>query len=361
MTATLTSERLEVRDFDDFQALALRNVWQDGLPLIPPTEDRVEAMLAFCDRDPARSLGTVAPYYGDATLEKIAIIAVMAGCAPEYFPIVVAAVEAIIQPEFNLYGIQATTSPVTPLVIVSGPIGDEIGLNAADNAFGHGNVANATIGRALRLVMIILGGGTVEPQIDRSTHGFPGKYTFCAGENIAATPWDPYAVQQGFAPTTTTVSVFGVHGFHSMVDIVSDDASDLLRTLAAGVAATGTNNMTHGGEALLIMCPEHAAIVGASGWSLSDVRHFLFEHARVDMTRLPEGFRSYLRSRRPKWVDQDRYPVVDRPEQHQVLVVGGTGIHSVYLPSFGSTQAVTRPVVDAAGGPVRTLSQLRRT
>lgn len=359
MSAALTAERIEVRDYDDFQALALRNTWQDGLPLVPPTEDRVAAMLTYCDRDPSYSYGTVAPFYGNATVEKLAIIAVMAGCAPEYFPVVCAAVEAVVQPEFNLYGLQATTSPVTPLVIVSGPLADEIGVNSADGAFGHGNVANATIGRALRLVLVILGGGTVEPQVDRSTHGFPGKYSFCAAENTAATPWDPFPVQRGFDRSTSTVSVFGVHGFHSMVDIVSDDAADLMLTLSAGVAATGTNNMTHGGEALLVMCPEHAAIVGDSGWSVSDMQHFLFEHARIDMTRLPEGFRTYLRSRRPKWVDQDRYPVVDRPEQHQILVVGGTGIHSVYLPSFGSTTAVTRPIVDAGGNPVPNLAALR--
>jgi hypothetical protein len=357
-TAILTSERVDVDGLEGFQALAALENWQDGFPLVPPTEERVSAMLRYCDREPGESVGTVAPYYGEATYEKLAIVSVMAGCAPEYYPIVCAAVEAAVQPEFNLYGIQATTSPVTPLVIVGGPLAEEVGLNAADNAFGHGNPANATIGRALRLAMIILGGGTVKPAIDRATHGFPGKYSFCAGEHRAATPWEPFAVRAGHGPEETTVSVFGVHGFHSMVDIVSDDAEGLMATLAAGVAAAGTNNMTHGGEALLVMCPEHAAIVAGSGWTVEDIQHYLFEHARIDMTRLPRGFRDYLKSRRPKWVDQDRYPVVDQPDQHQILVVGGTGIHSVYMPSFGSTSAVTRAIVDVHGTAVASVADL---
>jgi hypothetical protein len=360
MSVSLASERIDVNGIAGFQKLAIERHWQDGLPLVPPTEADVEAMLAYCDCDPSTSIGHVAPAYGDATIEKLAIIAVMAGCEPEHFPLLCAAVEAIVQPEFNLYGIQATTSPVTPLVIISGPIADEVGINGADNAFGHGNVANATIGRAVRLVMIILGGGTVDPPVDKSTHGFPGKYSFCAGENVKASPWGRFAVRQGFDTEDTTVSVFGVHGFHSMVDIVSNRAEDVMATLAVGVAAGGTNNMTHGGEALLVMCPEHAAIVAKDDWTVEDVQNFLFEHARIDMTRFPDGFRSYLRSRRPKWVDQDRYPVVDSPDQYQILVVGGTGIHSIYMPSFGSTKAVTRAVVDQVGAKAKRLNDLSR-
>ncbi len=344
---------------EGFQAFALANAWQDGLPLVPPTPQRVEAMLKYCDRSPSYSVGGVAPHYGDATIEQLAIIAVMAGCTPPLFPFVVAATKAIIHPEFNLFGIQATTSPVTPLVIVSGPIGEEVGINSKDNAFGPGNVANATIGRALRLVMIVLGGGTTNPPVDRATHGFPGKYTFCSGENIDGTPWDPFYVREGLDRSSTAVSVFGVHGFHSMVDIVSSEGKDLLATLAAGVAATGTNNMTHGGQALLMMCPEHAAILSRSGWTVSDIQHYLFEHARIDMTRIPRGFRSYLESRRPKWGDNDRYPVTDSPDDYQILVVGGTGIHSVYLPSFGSTRSVTEPLVDAQGKPALKLDDLK--
>jgi hypothetical protein len=339
--------RIEVDDFEGFQALARERAWQDGLPLVPPTPERVAAMLEQVGDDPLEVVGEIAPYYGIATIEKLAIIAVMAGCSPEHFPLVRAAVEAAVAPEFNLYGIQATTSPVTPLIIVSGPVVDRVGINAQDNAFGHGNAANATIGRALRLVMIILGGGTVEPRVDRSTHGFPGKYSFCAGEHRDATPWEPFSVQRGFPADASTVTVFGVHGFHSIVDMVSNSAAELMRSLAAGVAASGTNNMTHGGEALLVMGPEHAAIVAGSGWTLADIRNFLFDHARIDMTRLAPAYRSYLTSRRPVWVDQDRYPVTDRPEDYQVLVVGGTGIHSVFMPSFGSTRAVTRPVAGA--------------
>ncbi|MFC4941950.1 hypothetical protein [Pseudonocardia sp. GCM10023141] len=346
MTMVLTSERIEVASLEGFQQHALEQAWHDGLPLVPPTEDRVQRMLEHCVRPADESLGAVAPYYGLATIEKLAIIAVMAGCRPAYFPILLTAVQAVIKPEFNLYGIQATTSPVAPLILVSGPIAEQVGMNAGDNAFGQGNVANATIGRALRLVLIILGGGTIVPQVDRATHGFPAKYSFCASENVAATPWQPFAVRRGLEPATSAVSVFGVHGFHSMIDMVSSTAEELMPSLSAGVAASGTNNMTHGGEGLLVLSPEHAEIIHGSGWTIRDVQNYLFEHARIDMTRLAPALRTYLRTRRPKWVDQDRYPVTDSPDDYQVIVVGGTGIHSVFLPSFGSTRAVTLPVLD---------------
>jgi hypothetical protein len=361
VTAVLKSRRLEVDGLEAFQQLAIEHAWQDGFPLVPPTLARVQAMLRYCDLPPDRVLGSVPPFYGEASIEKLAIISVMAGCGPAYFPVVCAAVQAVLEPEFNLYGIQATTSPVTPLVLVSGPIAEEVGIGSGDNAFGHGNVANATIGRAVRLVMIILGGGTVDPQVDRATHGFPGKYSFCAAENRPATPWPTFATRRGFDADASTVSVFGVHGFHSMVDIVSSAAEDLMLTLSAGVAATGTNNMTHGGEALLVLSPEHAAIIGQSGWTADDAGRFLFEHARIDMTRLPTDFRAYLRSRRPAWVDPDRYPVTDRWEDFQVVVVGGTGIHSVFLPSFGSTRAVTQPISDASGRPVSSIRELEQS
>lgn len=354
----LTSEKIEVASPDAFQRLASDRAWQDGLPLVPPTEDRVRAMFEYCDRPADASLGSIAPYYGVAAVEKLAIIAVMAGCRPAHFPILLAAVQCITKPEFNLYGIQATTSPVAPLIVASGPIADQAGMNSRDNAFGQGNEANATIGRALRLVLIILGGGTIVPQVDRATHGFPAKYSFCVSENVQATPWQPFHVQRGLESTTSAVSVFGVHGFHSMIDMVSSTAEELMPSLAAGVAASGTNNMTHGGEALLVLCPEHAEIIHNSGWTVRDLQNYLFEHARIDMTRLAPALRTYLSTRRPKWVDQDRYPVTDRADDYQVIVVGGTGIHSVFLPSFGSTRAVTQPILDRNGSPIRNLSDV---
>ena len=348
----LRSERFIVEDsLEAFNALAEEQGWGDGLPLVPPTLERVEAMLAYCDRDPGESIGRVAPNWADATYEAVAINAVMAGCRPEYFPVVCAAVEAVVDPAFNLYGIQATTNPVAPFVLVNGPIARELNFNARGNAFGQGWSANATVGRALRLVLLNIGGG--KPQtLDRATQGFPAKYTFCAAENESESPWDPYHVERGFGREDSAVTVMGTQAFHNIIDITSRNAVDVLTTMAAGMAVWGTNNMTHGGEPVLVLSPEHAQMCADEGWSKDEVRKFLWERARVDMRKLPESCSVLMQTRRPRWVDMTNYPVCDRPDDIILLVIGGPGIHGVYLPSFGATRAITRPITGRDGTPV---------
>src|SRR5262249_26554270 len=182
--------------------------WTDGLPIVPPTEERVARMLAASDLDPSFSLGPMPPRWGEATIVKLAVNAVMAGCKPEYFPVVVTAVKAILAKPFNLYGGQGTTNPATPVLIVNGPIAREHGVNAPGNLFGPGFRANATIGRAIRLIMTTIGGG-VPQQADKSTLGNPAKYTCCFAENEAESPWAPLHVERGFAAETSTVTAFG--------------------------------------------------------------------------------------------------------------------------------------------------------
>jgi hypothetical protein len=258
-------------------------------------------------------------------------------------------VEGLLDPAFNLYGIQVTTNPVTPLALVNGPIARRIGVNGGPNAFGPGWRANATIGRALRLVLTNVGGGR-PGELDRATQGQPAKYTCCAAENEAETPWASLAAERGVAPDRSAVTVVGVQAFHNIIDLTARSAHELLAVLAAGVAVVGTNNVTHGGEPLLALSPEHARRLAADGFGKDDVRRFLYEHARIRLTALPAPFVELLRGRRPRWLNFEAAPITDRWEDFLLAVVGGPGSHSLFLPTFGSTRAVTRPIDEPDGG-----------
>jgi hypothetical protein len=330
-------------DLGDFQDEMLRRNLGDGLPLIPPTPERVSAMLTATRRAPDEVVAELPPARGLATVEAVAANAVMAGCVPTHLPVVLAAVEAVADEAFNLYGIQDTTNPVTPLVIVNGPVRHAIGMNLGINTFGPGNRPNAVIGRALRLVLHNIGGGH-PGTLDRATQGQPAKYTFCAPEHEERNPWEPFHVEHGYDPASSAVTVFGVHGFHNIIDLTASSAEELLDMLAAGMAAVGTNNLTHGGETLLALAPEHAERLASDGFSKDAVRRYLFERARIDITRLPAAFQELMRTRRPRWFDQRRLPITDAAAEINLVVAGGTGIHSAFLPMFGSTVAVSRPV-----------------
>jgi hypothetical protein len=180
--------------------------WTDGLPIIPPTEARVQRMLDGTRRDPQTLLGRIPPRWGDVTVEKVAINALMAGCLPDYMPVLLTAVEAMLEPEFNLYGIQATTHPVAPLLILNGPVVRDLDVNNSYNAYGPGWRSNATMGRAIRLLLLNVGGG-LPGQGDRSTQGSPAKFSYCIAENEARNPWTPLHVDRGFASTVSTVTV----------------------------------------------------------------------------------------------------------------------------------------------------------
>ena len=351
----LTSELHNVEfDHDDLEAIykyTMAHGWGDGLPVVPPTPERVAAMLAGTGRSRDEEIATVAPAYGAATVEKIAINAVMAGCLPEHLPVVIAAVEACAAPEFNLYGIQATTNPVAPLVLVNGPIRLRLGFNSGGNALGQGNRANATVGRALRLVLINLGGGR-PGQIDFATLGFPGKYTLCCAENEEANPWQPHHVTEGLAAEQSAVTVFGVQALHNIVGIgIQGKGRDALRMIGLGMAAVGTNNMTFGGQALVLLCPEHVAAIANEGFSKPEASHFLYEHSRISFRDLPEGSRQVVLGRRARWLNSDAVTVADSANDVQLVVVGGVGDHSVFAPSFGTTRSVTRAIQDSGADP----------
>jgi hypothetical protein len=350
---------------DDEQASAYcyARGWTDGLPIVAPTVARVERMLAYCNRPLDAPIARLAPRYGEATPLRIAANAVMAGCRPEYLPIVMLALEAMAEEPFNLYGIQATTHSCAPLILVNGPIANELAMNSGHSALGAGNQANATIGRAVRLCLVNIGGAI--PGIgDMATYGTPTKFTYCAAENEEANPWEPLHVERGFPRDASTVTVAACEGPHNINDHESKTAEGILKTVAGTVATTGQNNAHHASDPFVVFGPEHAATVAAEGLSKQDVKRYLYENARIALGRFAaENVERRLRTKFP-----ERYagagpdtPVtmVQRPEDFNIVVIGGAGKHSAYIPTFGGTRSVTRALVRADGGYVRSIGELR--
>lgn len=334
-------------DFDRVNEYFYEKGMTDGLPIVPPTRERVEAMIKASGQDGATSLGAFPPAYNDATIAKIAVNAVMAGCRPEYMPVVVAAIDAMLDPEFNLYGINATTHPVAPMVMVNGPLVNDLRINYGYNVLGQGWRANATIGRALRLAMINMGGG--RPGVgDMATHGHPGKYSYCMAENEAMSPWDPFHVRRGFGRSTSTVTLFGVEAPHEVNDHTSVTGAGIMTTQASVFATLGNNNAyMNAGELLLVMAPEHAATIARDGWTLPQIQEFLWSRARLRLRELRSvGKDAKLVSKLFNHLDDDAtVPMVISPSDIHIVVAGGAGKHSMAFPSFGMTRAVTREIM----------------
>jgi hypothetical protein len=251
--------------------------WTDGLPAIPPTPERVEAMLG--GRDPGLVLGELPPAMAEVTLERLAACAVLAGCRPDYFPVVVAATRAALEPAFNIGGQAVTTQPAGQVVIVNGPVRYAIGLNASTGALGPGWRANLTIGRALRLLVSLTGGG-YPGRLDRSTLGQPGKVGLCLAEDEETSPWEPLHVERGFDPQSSVVTLVGADAPLSISDHRSATPAELAHVLGAAAAATWSPNWWPlGGTSLFVICPEHAEMFRAAAWSKQRLREELFEVA----------------------------------------------------------------------------------
>ena len=339
--ADLVSDRLELpNDYEAVQTLYLERGWGDGLPLVPPTIARVEAMLAAVALEPQQVVGEIPPNWGAATAEKLAINAVMAGCLPAYFPVVVAAVEAMADPVFNLYAIQATTHPCAPLVIVNGPIRNGLGFNSGSGAYGPGWRPNAAVGRALRLALLNVGGAHPGSG-DMSTQGAPSKYGFCVAENEEANPWEPLHVERGFAPNQNTVTVVAGEPPHNINDHTGSSAEDILTIFAGAIAVTGANNAYTGGETLLALGPEHAATIARDGMGKRDIADWLGRKAVVPLERYTEE----TLLERFGGIPTGPVPMVRSPEDLAIIVLGGPGKHSSWVPTFGgTTHSVTREI-----------------
>jgi hypothetical protein len=332
---------MEVDDLDpaQWQRWVEERGWGDGLPTIPPTEERVEAMLAALPSDPAElpALGALPPARIVPTLRSVAANAVLAGCLPAEFPVVLAALAAVLTPEYNLHGTLATTHPCAPMVLVNGPIRDRLGINSGGNCFGQGTRANAVIGRALVLVLTNVGGA--KPGImDRSTQGSPAKYTYCFAENERDSPFEPYHVRRGFGASDSVVTVMAAEPPHNINDHASTTGQEILTTVAGTMAQSGSNNVYVKGPHLLVLGPEHAATLHRDGWTIPRIRDWLWEHARIPVEDISPSNRRHFANAGVK-PDGDRYTVSIGPEQLHIAVAGGPGKHSAWIPSFGSTSA----------------------
>jgi hypothetical protein len=314
--------------------------WGDGLPVVAPTEERVSAMLG--GRAGARSLGMMPPLWRQVTLDKLAVNAVMAGCEPRAFPIIVAAVEAMLDRAFNLYGVQATTHPVAPLLVVNGPYGREVGLHGGSGCFGPGFRANATIGRAIRLILLNLGGAW-PGRYDMATQGSPAKFSYCIAENEAASPWGPLAGGD-------TVTVYGGEPPHNVNDHVSTTPSGILTTLCDTAVSLGSNVGWYFSQSqlLVVLGPEHARTIADGGFARADVQRFVYEHARLPLGRLKLagmwGMHDW-----PAWMNAvtdpaTLMPQVPSPDDVFVVVAGGSGKHSAVVPNCTFSRAVSRQI-----------------
>ena len=337
----LVSTQLEVdNDLEAVQQLYLERGWSDGLPIIPPTPRRVATMLGGSNLAPDLILGEIPPNWGAATVEKVAINAVMAGCLPGYMPVLTATVEAICDPIFNLYAIQATTHPCAPLMIINGPIRETLDMNGSSGAFGPWWRANATIGRAIRLALLNIGGGHPGSG-DMSTQGAPSKFTYCVAENESANPWQPLHVERGFRLEQSTVTVVAGEPPHNINDHSGRTANDILTIVSGAMAVTGANNAYTGGESVLAFGPEHAATIASDGFSKADVVEWLRQRALIPLER----YTNETLMERYRMIPNGPIPMVRNPEDLIVTVLGGPGKHSSWIPTFGgSTRSATREI-----------------
>jgi hypothetical protein len=270
----------------------------------------------------------------------------MAGCLPEYLPVVITAVQCVAEEKMNLNACQTTTEPVSSLVIVNGTIANELNVNCGFSVFGSGWQANSTIGRALRLCLRNIGGG-IPGETDRSTMGHPGKYTFCIAENEADSPWEPLHVERGLPAEASAVTVIWTEAPHNINDQRNKEPHAIMTNAASVMSQLGSNLLYRAGEAMVVLCPEHAATCAQNGWTKNDVRLALFEKARKPLARVKKGG-AFGVSDLPHWVDQrsedSSVPIVHDPRDLVVVVAGGPGRQSMALLTAGATWSVTKPI-----------------
>ncbi len=341
--STLTAIRHRVADDAAAIELCFARGWTDGLPVVPPTPERVEAMLAGARLEPAREIAYIAHRAVSVTAEKVAINAVMAGCRPEYMPVVVAAVEGIGDPRWSYHGPGTSTSGAAVLLIVNGPVARELDVNAGDNLFGPGWRANLTIGRAVRLVMRNVCGSR-PGLLDRGTVGHPGKLSFVIAENEAESPWTPLHVERGFRPDQSAVTIVAAAGPRQFYNQLSSTAEGILTTLADDMHSSG--NMMGQPNFVVVLAGEHMRTIAADGWNKAMIREFLFARTQNSHAHLR---RTHQMAGAVQPGDETRMrPLVESPDDILVVAAGGrAGAFSCYIPGWGgkrSSQAVTKEV-----------------
>ena len=331
---------------DEFEAMYELG-WSDGLPVVPPTEDRVIEMLDGTSRSKDEIIAIVPPNLDPVTVEKIAVNAVMAGCRPEYLPVVISALEAVCTDEFNMHGLLATTMPVGPVLFVNGPIRNEIGMNSGMNLLGQGNRANSTIGRAVQLIIRNVGGGR-PGEVDRATHGSPAKVGLCFAEDEEGSPWPSYSQDLGFGPDQNTVTVFPGEGPRVIVDQLSRFPDELARSLAQGLIGNVHPKLVLGFDAILIISPEHADRFKKAGWSKQEVNEAIISHTIRESDLLLRGVDGVAEGLDSGFAGLELPKF--RPDSGLVIVYGGgrAGLFSTsiggWLSGSKGSQYVTREI-----------------
>jgi hypothetical protein len=341
---TLTSELRPVAD-DAAAVFAYveQQGWGDGLPVIPPTEARVQAMLDATPLPPSHVVATIEPRRGDATVEKIAINAVLAGCEPAVLPLVIAAVEAVAEPAFNLYALNTTTCSAAPALVVNGPARRTLGVECGYSCLGHNGRTNATVGRAVRLLMRNVG-GAVPGAVSKSVFGQPGRVSLCFGEWEERSPWPPFHVRRGFAATDDVVTAVCATGTQDIADIFAETGEELVWVLAHSIDWIGNNKVLVAqdkGDMLLLLCPDFAHKIARDGLDVPDVQRMLLEWTRTPIERWHRAH--WPKLERLGYVEGNTVPLAARPEQFLIGVAGGeSGHHALYFCTFGLTWSVSR-------------------
>lgn len=348
---TIQSRVFEVDDPAEAVEFCYQQGWTDGLPVIPPTEAKVAAVLDYLGRDPGELIGVIPPKNRIATLEKVAINSVMGGCLPQHVPVVLAAIEAMLEEGFNLNGIEATQHPSEPLAVVSGPVVKELGFNYGDGVFGGGSRANAAIGRAIRLVLWNIG-GSIPGEIAKSPLSQPGRYCFCIAEDPDANPWEPIHVERGLPAEASAVTMIGctppIESFIGAPEGIYS-ASSMLTEIADLMATVGSNHLVYLAESLLVIGPAAARTLAQDGWTRHDIRRYLYEQARRPLSDLASVWYDPVEGnpRWPKWIDQSdmstRVPIAATPDGIHLVVSGGVR-SKAWCPGWHFTQAQTKAI-----------------
>ena len=340
---SLRSTAHDVADAYEANELFQENGWTDGLPIVPPTEELVLRFLAAAALAPEDVVGVEPVRRRRITAEKVAIAAVMAGCLPEYMPVVVGLVRAVCEPEYGLHGCTASTGGSAPFVVVNGPVRGEIGMNATHNVLGNGNRANATIGRSLRLLIVNVLGG-VPGRLDRSTLGHPGKFTFCVAEDEEDSPWPSLASERGVPAGASAVTVLAAESPHQVMNEWTRDPRELLETYAAAIRANMLTYSIWAGNYAIVIARQQREVLAAAGWSKRDIRQYVFESARVKRGDWRTVGKAAVAGRKD---EETVYTALHSPDDLLVVAAGGPagGFGAVVPPWYGTKSlAVTRRI-----------------
>ena len=340
---TLSSRRVDIADAEDDMEMMFTRGWTDGLPVIPPTEERVMRILTGTTRASSDIVATVPPDLVDITVEKVAISAVMAGCLPEYLPWVLTCVEAACTDEFNMHGLLATTMPVGPIIICSGPGTRAIGMNSGGNALGQGNRANSTIGRALQLVIRNFGGGR-PGEVDRATHGAPGKLSFCFAENDVDSPYGTLAGQLGLEPNVDAITLFAGEGPRCVVDQLSREPDSLARSLAANLQVLHHPKLVMAFDAIVVMGPEHARVFAEAGWTRDQIISGIAAHLNRPGAELVRGAEGIAEGLPQEFADVPTVPKFREGGLMLAYAGGGAGLFTEIIGGWVNGTVGSQPV-----------------